>query len=553
MAPLPTNDVHIRVRRISHNRPMDEAAAPAGTRRFTRPDHPRHAAGRRAPPRWGDRLPLVRAGLVPDLPRAAHPRRHRLGRRRHHPDHARHRLRAEAGRPDARRARPHGQPGSAPASTRPRSSSSSGSASRSSRSPGTPWDQFWIIFGVVGWALAMLIGIGFVGPELGRIDRAAQEFGPESPEVARRVKRLFTIFRFDTALLVLVVIDMAAKPIVLTRPGLDARAERGTESLRKSLLGNVYPGLRFGVDDQPVEATVSSSLAAQAPGETATVPVVEIVVPVFNEKAQLEPSVRRLHAYLRSFPFTSRITIADNASTDGTWDIACRLRDELDGVACVRLEEKGRGRALHHVWSGSDADVLAYMDVDLSTDLDRASAAGRAAGLRAQRPGDRHAGSPAAPRVVRGRKRELISRVATTAILHIDARAPASATRSAASRRSAPTGRVSCSHSSRTVAGSSTPSCSCSQSVRASGSTRCRSTGSTTRIRASTSSRRHGGPARRLAARSATCAPGQIDLPAAPPSHEPRTSSRRSCVSSRSASRARSRTRCCTSLLPHRA
>jgi uncharacterized membrane protein len=77
---------------------------------------------------------------------------------------------------------------------------------------GTPWDQFWVIFGVVVWALAMTIGITFVGPELGRIDRAAQEFGPESPEVARRVKRLFTIFRFDTALLALVVIDMTAKP-----------------------------------------------------------------------------------------------------------------------------------------------------------------------------------------------------------------------------------------------------------------------------------------------------------------------------------------------------
>ena len=77
---------------------------------------------------------------------------------------------------------------------------------------GQPWDQFWVIFGVVGWALAMAIGIAFVGPELGRIDRAAQEFGPESPEVARRVKRLFTIFRFDTAMLVLVVLDMAAKP-----------------------------------------------------------------------------------------------------------------------------------------------------------------------------------------------------------------------------------------------------------------------------------------------------------------------------------------------------
>jgi uncharacterized membrane protein len=77
---------------------------------------------------------------------------------------------------------------------------------------GIGWNHFWVVFGVVGWALATVVGIAFVGPELGRIDRAAQEHGPESPEVARRVKRLFTIFRFDTAILVLVVIDMAAKP-----------------------------------------------------------------------------------------------------------------------------------------------------------------------------------------------------------------------------------------------------------------------------------------------------------------------------------------------------
>ena len=77
---------------------------------------------------------------------------------------------------------------------------------------GIGWNHFWIVFAVVGWALAMLIGIAFVGPELGRIDQAAQQFGPESPEVGRRVKRLFTIFRFDTALLILVVIDMTAKP-----------------------------------------------------------------------------------------------------------------------------------------------------------------------------------------------------------------------------------------------------------------------------------------------------------------------------------------------------
>jgi uncharacterized membrane protein len=74
------------------------------------------------------------------------------------------------------------------------------------------WGEFWVIFALVGWAVAALVGVGFVGPELGRIDEAARTHGPDSHEVAMRVRRLFMIFRFDTALLVLIVVNMAAKP-----------------------------------------------------------------------------------------------------------------------------------------------------------------------------------------------------------------------------------------------------------------------------------------------------------------------------------------------------
>ena len=74
------------------------------------------------------------------------------------------------------------------------------------------WGQFWVVFGLIGWGIAGAVGIGFVGPELGRIDEAARTHGPDSEEVAQRVKRLFMIFRFDTALLILIVIDMTAKP-----------------------------------------------------------------------------------------------------------------------------------------------------------------------------------------------------------------------------------------------------------------------------------------------------------------------------------------------------
>ncbi|HEV7899398.1 MAG TPA: bifunctional glycosyltransferase family 2/GtrA family protein [Planosporangium sp.] len=95
-----------------------------------------------------------------------------------------------------------------------------------------------------------------------------------------------------------------------------------------------------------------------------------MVIPVYNEQADLEPCVRRLHAYLAThFPYPFHITIADNASTDRTLETAQRLVGELADVSCVHLSEKGRGRALRAVWSVSSAPVLAYMDVDLSTDL----------------------------------------------------------------------------------------------------------------------------------------------------------------------------------------
>lgn len=77
---------------------------------------------------------------------------------------------------------------------------------------GWGWGQLWIDLALAGWAIATGVGVLFVGPELGRIDRDAAEFGPESAAVARRIKRLFTVFRFDTVLLILIVLDMTAKP-----------------------------------------------------------------------------------------------------------------------------------------------------------------------------------------------------------------------------------------------------------------------------------------------------------------------------------------------------
>jgi putative flippase GtrA len=151
-------------------------------------------------------------------------------------------------------------------------------------------------------------------------------------------------------------------------------------------------------------------------------PAVEIVVPVRDEALVLEPSIRRLHGYLTSsFPFTFRITIADNGSSDGTWEVARELADDLPSVRAARLDLPGRGRALSAVWSESDATVLTYMDVDLSTDL--------AALLPLVAPllsghSDLAIGSRLirGARVVRGPKRELISRC-YNALLHAVLRA----------------------------------------------------------------------------------------------------------------------------------
>jgi putative flippase GtrA len=147
-------------------------------------------------------------------------------------------------------------------------------------------------------------------------------------------------------------------------------------------------------------------------GRSVTDPVatLDVVVPVYNEETDLGPCVRRLHAYLTAaFPYPFQITVADNASTDRTLAVARELADELAGVVVLHLDAKGRGRALQAAWSASRSPVLAYMDVDLSTDLAAllplvapliSGHSDLAIGTRLSR------GS----RVVRGAKREFISR-----------------------------------------------------------------------------------------------------------------------------------------------
>ena len=138
--------------------------------------------------------------------------------------------------------------------------------------------------------------------------------------------------------------------------------------------------------------------------------VLDIVIPVHNEERDLPGCVRRLHRYLDTYvPYPARITVADNASTDDTLAAAHQLAEELTDVNVIHLDAKGRGGALHAAWMRSPADVVVYMDVDLSTNL---SALMPLVAPLISGHSDLAIGSRliASSRVVRGPKRELVSR-----------------------------------------------------------------------------------------------------------------------------------------------
>ena len=98
---------------------------------------------------------------------------------------------------------------------------------------------------------------------------------------------------------------------------------------------------------------------------------IEIVIPVLNEEKALPVCIGKLlqfcERYMRSYDW--EITIADNGSTDDTYSVACALSKKYSKIHVFRLTEKGRGRALKSAWMKSQAAIVAYMDVDLSTDL----------------------------------------------------------------------------------------------------------------------------------------------------------------------------------------
>ncbi len=122
------------------------------------------------------------------------------------------------------------------------------------------------------------------------------------------------------------------------------------------------------VSNAAVAGPPVTELARWSVGRTVTV---DVVVPVHNEERALPGCLQVLRSYLHAqFPFEWTITVVDNGSTDGVLRVATELAESDDRIRVLHLDRKGRGYALRTAWAYSDADVVAYLDVDLSTSLD---------------------------------------------------------------------------------------------------------------------------------------------------------------------------------------
>ncbi len=98
---------------------------------------------------------------------------------------------------------------------------------------------------------------------------------------------------------------------------------------------------------------------------------VDIIIPVYNEDDFLERNIEILKNFLENnFNYKYTIIIADNGSTDRTLCIARELSKRYKEVTYFHLDQKGRGGILKKLWMESKADIVSYMDVDLSANLE---------------------------------------------------------------------------------------------------------------------------------------------------------------------------------------
>ncbi|HVD66721.1 MAG TPA: polyprenol monophosphomannose synthase [Gaiellaceae bacterium] len=97
-----------------------------------------------------------------------------------------------------------------------------------------------------------------------------------------------------------------------------------------------------------------------------------ICLPTYNERANLEPLVRRLGDLFAERDLDARVLVIDDSSPDGTGEIADRLSDELPFLSVLhRSRKEGLGPAYiaGFRWAlENGADLILQMDADFSHD-----------------------------------------------------------------------------------------------------------------------------------------------------------------------------------------
>ena len=105
---------------------------------------------------------------------------------------------------------------------------------------------------------------------------------------------------------------------------------------------------------------------------------VEITIPILNEEKTLSNNIREIYSYCEqnlSQNYQWTIIIADNGSKDKSPLIGCKLAEDLSNIIYIREKLSGVGRALKSSWKNSNADIIGYMDLDLSVPLENISRA----------------------------------------------------------------------------------------------------------------------------------------------------------------------------------
>lgn len=96
------------------------------------------------------------------------------------------------------------------------------------------------------------------------------------------------------------------------------------------------------------------------------------VIPAYNEEEVLEENIKKLNLFLQKNlkNYNWRIIISNNHSADSTLKIAKSLSKNNKRISYYSMKDRPKSLSIKKIWMVEDADFYAYMDADLSTDIE---------------------------------------------------------------------------------------------------------------------------------------------------------------------------------------